>query len=222
MGAGRRLDQTAARLGREAFHGVPVEGFAEAGRRQLAALLRSGLDPDARVVDLGCGCLRGGYWVIHFLDPGCYCGIEPHAGRLDIGLRHILEPGVLAAKRPRFDTNPSFDTSVFGERFDFFLARSIWTHASKRMIEAMLEAFGRDGARDAVFLTSYLPADDHRTDYPGSAWVGTSHESQTPGCICHSFAWITAACERRGLTAVELPDERFGGQVWIEIRRAGP
>ena len=221
MGAGRRLDQIAARLGRETFLGVPVERFAAGGREQLIALLRAGLDPDSKVADLGCGCLRGGYWLIHFLDPGCYCGIEPHAGRLEVGLREILEPAVLAGKRPRFDANPSFDTSVFGERFDFFLARSIWTHAPKRQIEAMLDNFVRDGAGGARFLTSYLPADDG-TDYAGDAWVGTSHESAAAGCIRHAFSWIASACDRRGLAAVELPGRRFNGQVWIDIRRAAP
>src|SRR5260370_4441623 len=59
------------------FLGVPVETFAEAGRRQLEALLEEGLRPESRVLDIGCGCLRAAYWLIHYLHPRCYCGIAP-------------------------------------------------------------------------------------------------------------------------------------------------
>ena len=86
-----------------------------------------------------CGCLRAGYWLIHFLDPGCYCGIEPHRQRVELGLTYLLEPGLAETKRPRFDRNPHFDSSVFGEKFDFFLARAIWTHAAKPQIYYALE-----------------------------------------------------------------------------------
>ncbi|HEV7798776.1 MAG TPA: class I SAM-dependent methyltransferase, partial [Pyrinomonadaceae bacterium] len=138
------LQKRAELLGEKAFLGVPVQGFAKGGRELLTYLLNAGLNPDSRVVDIGCGVLRGGYWLIHFLNPNCYCGIEPHEGRLEMGVHTILEPEVLAAKRPRFDTNPRFDTSVFGEKFDFFLAYSVWTHAAKPQIEAMLDSFLRD------------------------------------------------------------------------------
>ena len=92
------------------------------------------------------------------MDPGCYCGIEPHEGRLEIGIHSILEPEILEVKSPRFDTNPRFDTSVFGEKFDFFLAYSVWTHASKLEIQSILDSFLHDSKEDGVFLTSYLPA----------------------------------------------------------------
>ena len=58
-----------------------------------------------------------------------------------MGINAFLDSETLAAKRPRFGTNPHFDTSVFGEKFDFFLAYSIWTHASKGQIQAMLDSF---------------------------------------------------------------------------------
>lgn len=137
------------------FPGFPSADFEKAGREQLSYLLLAGLNPDSRLVDVGCGVLRPGYWLIHFLDSGCYFGIEPHKGRLEMGVNIILEPEVLKAKRPRFDTNPHFDTSVFGEKFDFFLAYSIWTHASKRQIQTMLDSFLRDSTEGGIFLTSY-------------------------------------------------------------------
>ena len=217
-----RLQAKAEVLGERTFLGVPVRDFEKGGRELLVYLLNAGLNPDSKLVDIGCGVLRGGYWLIHFLDPGCYCGIEPHTGRLEMGTGTILEPEVLAAKRPRFDTNPRFDTSVFGETFDFFLAYSVWTHASKPQIETMLDAFLRDASPSGVFLTSYFPAGWWRPDYRGDAWYGTSHESDVPGCIHHDRRWIRSACERRGLTVRELGRDETYRQTWLAITRRAP
>lgn len=214
-----KLQKKAEILGEKKFLGVPILDFERGGREQLTYLLTSGLNPDSKVVDLGCGVLRGGYWLIHFLDPACYCGIEPHRERLEMGIRTILEPESVAAKRPRFDNNPYFDTSVFGEKFDFFLAYSIWTHASKLQIQAMLDSFLRDAKDDGVFVTSYLPASWRHPDYQGDQWHGTSHESDVPGCIYHSLRWIKAECGHRGLIARELGQDKTHGQFWLEIKR---
>ena len=213
------VQQKAEMLGEKVFLGVPVKDFEKGGREFFIYLLNAGLYPDSKVVDIGCGVLRGAYWLIHFLAPGCYFGIEPHLGRLEMGTRTILEPETLESKRPRFDTNPHFDTSVFGEKFDYFVAYSIWTHASKPQLRTMLNAFLRDSNDGGVFLTSYLPAGWRRPDYKGDGWFGTSHESDVPGCIAHSRRWIEGECDRRGLTMRELGRDKTYGQTWIEITR---
>jgi hypothetical protein len=216
------LQQRFAALAKDRFLGVPVEDFEAAGREQLDYLRKAGLSPGSKLVDLGCGVLRAGYWIIRFLDPGCYCGIEPHQGRLQTGIQGILDPETVELKRPRFHTNPNFDTSVFGEQFDFFLAYSVWTHASKSQIQIMLDAFLRDSTDHGIFLATYLPAGFWRgRDYLGETWYGTSHESDLPGCIHHSFTWIKVECERRGLTPLNLGRDGTHGQVWLQIKRSG-
>ncbi len=199
------------------FLGVPVETFEDGGRRQFIALLREGLCPESNVLDMGCGCLRTAYWLIHFLDPGCYHGIEPARRRVEHGLRHLITPELLAAKQPRFDFNPRFDSSIFAIKFDYFLAGSIWTHASKWQIEATLDAFLRDSIPTSVFLASYLPALTLDDDYQGDCWVGTSHESDVPGIVRHSLPWIAERCQKRGLRVQEVPDEAFDAQYWLRI-----
>ena len=74
-----KLQDRAERLAQDMFLGGPVETFEAIGRLQLITLLRCGLYPDSRVLDLGCGSLRGGYWLVHFLRPERYFGIEPNA-----------------------------------------------------------------------------------------------------------------------------------------------
>jgi hypothetical protein len=226
-------------MSRLGFLGVPVETFEQAGREQLVALLQAGLNPESNVLEFGCGCLRIAYWLVRFLDPGCYHGIEPARSRIDAGLEYLFPADLVRAKAPRFDCNADFDSSVFATRFDFFLARSIWTHASKPQIEAMLESFVRDSTLSGVFLTSYLPtrSSDERYQaflsarfpapegdedgYAGDHWVGTSHESSTPGVVQHSLRWIVAQCARRGLGVGELPGIDCDSQVWLRIERDG-
>ena len=209
--------RAAEMMARHGFLGVPVETFEDAGRRQFVALLGEGLCPESKVLDIGCGCLRTAYWLIRFLDPGCYHGIEPAHSRVEYGLQHLFSPQLLAAKQPRFDFNPHFDSSVFATRFDYFLAGSIWTHASKRQIEATLESFLRDSSPTGVFLPSYLPALSPNEDYQGDRWVGTSHESDTPGVIRHALPWIAEQCQKRGLRVKEIPGDAFDGQYWLRI-----
>jgi hypothetical protein len=206
-------------MSRHGFLGVPVETFEQGGRGRLIALLKEGLNPESKVLDIGCGCLRVACWLIRFLDPGCYFGIEPARQRVEYGLRYLFTPEDLRLKQPRFDFNPDFDSSVFGASFDFFLATSIWTHASKRQVEATLDSFVRDSTSTAIFLASYLPAQSSDDDYLGDRWVGTSHESETPGVIRHSLAWIELQCQRRGLTAREQPGLDCDSQTWLRISR---
>src|SRR5690349_18805349 len=95
------------------FSGGPPQLFESAGRLQLATLVREGLYPYSRLLDIGCGCLRAGYWIIRLLDPGYYYGIEPNRTMLQAGIEQVIGPELQAAKRPSFDTNDRYDFSVF-------------------------------------------------------------------------------------------------------------
>jgi SAM-dependent methyltransferase len=229
--------------------GGPPDHWSLDGRFQLIALLRRGLNPDSHVVDVGCGALRAGYWLIHFLEPGRYHGIDPMKDNVDAARAAILEPGLEAAKQPAFAYNDDFDIGVFGVSPDFVLARSVWSHAPKSQIQALLDSFAAKAAEDALMLSSYLPAMDpndraaarrspvdrllgrraahnrrrysKRPDYNGTEWAGWGPGSDaTDVLIAHSFNWIVTACRERGLAVAESRQDEFGGQVWLEIKRA--
>ena len=202
------------------FLGGPAGRFDSAGREQLAALLEHELTPESTVLDIGCGCLRGGRWIIPLLATGHYCGIEPNREMLERGLRDFLDPGIAELKQPRFDHNDRFDLSVFDETFTHMIARSVWSHAAKPQIETMLDGVAKVGSEKMVFLTSFIEPSRKRRDYQGSEWVGISHESSKAGLVAHSFRWIKTVCAARGLAAELSKRPPLGGQTWIAITRA--
>jgi SAM-dependent methyltransferase len=155
---GESLQRRSERLAETRFLGGPKRDFERVGRHGFQVLLCEGLLPSSHVLDVGCGALRLGYWLLHFLDPGCYFGIEPQQDMLNIGLEQLVEPDVVQRAQARFSANDEFDFSVFGERFDFVIARSIWTHASKPQISQMLSSFAATSEPQGVFLASYYPA----------------------------------------------------------------
>jgi SAM-dependent methyltransferase len=152
------LQEKSERLAETTFLGGPQGHFERVGRLCFEVLLKEGLRPSSRVLDVGCGALRAGYWLMRFLDTGCYFGVEPNREMLRVGLEEIVQPDVLARAGARFAHNDDFDFSVFGERFDFVLARSIWTHTSKAQIRTMLSSFAATAAPEGAFLASYHPA----------------------------------------------------------------
>jgi hypothetical protein len=86
---------------RRGFLGVPTETFAKAGHRQLMALINEGLQPESKVLDIGCGCLRTAYWLVHFLDADGYHGIEPARLRVECGLKYLFTASSCAVSMKR-------------------------------------------------------------------------------------------------------------------------
>jgi len=152
------LQARAERLSETTWLGGPPRVFEAVGRMGFTVLLEQGLRPSSRVLDVGCGALRLGYWLMRFLEPGGYHGIEPQQDMLRVGLEQIVEPEIVERARARFSDNDEFDFSVFDTDFDFVVARSIWSHASKPQISAMLASFAATASPSGIFLTSYKPA----------------------------------------------------------------
>ena len=204
------------------FSGGGYDDFHEAGENQFSTLLHFGLKDSSRVLDIGCGCLRGGRWVIPFLNRNRYFGIEPNKEMLDAGKRIVIGEETLSEKAPTFDTNSEFDFSVFDVIFDYVIARSVWTHSSKEQIEKMLDQFLLHSNEKSIFLTSFLkPRIPIIDDYRGKGWVGKSNESDQPGIARHSLSWIRKACRKRDLrvTRIDDLDLNYRAQVWLKINR---
>jgi SAM-dependent methyltransferase len=194
--------------------------FEIAGRTFFITLLSEGLNPNSKVLDIGCGCLRGGYWLIHFLDKGCYFGIEQNKEMVNAGVKYLLEPGVMKLKEPVFDHNSDFNFAIFKKKFDFFAALSIWTHASKPQIQSMLDGFASTSNDNGVFITTYYPATLFKRDYQGESWIGPGNPLSPRGMVYHSLNWINSECDKRGLIAQEIHEKayKYWNQTWLRIK----
>ncbi len=199
--------------------GCGVYRFEKNGRAQLEALIRNGLNPWDKLLDIGCGAFCGGYWVMHFLDAGGYHGIEPNVDMFTKGKSHILEPSLVELKQPRFHHNDQYDFSVFDTKFDYLFALSIWTHAGKKDIRKMLDGFLQHTNDRARFLTTIKLPDLFHRDYKKDEWVGGSHKSDVAGTVRHSFTWIERVCSELGLTVTRLKGEKFNTQHLVLIEK---
>lgn len=197
------------------FLGGPRNSFSRVGRNQLIVALDAGLTNDCTVLDIGCGCLRGGWWLINYLSPTCYYGIEPNKIMLDSSLNHLLGPKLIAEKLPSFAHNDDFDFSVFGVKFDFVIARSIWSHAPPNQIKIMLENFILNSSDEGCFLASFRETDDFKNQFQGDTWVGRSHHSDVGGMIEYTYKWISGLAVEYDLYVEKLHLDY--GQRWVKF-----
>jgi hypothetical protein len=209
------------------FVGCPVHLFEHTAKDTFCLALMEGMSPAATVLEIGCGCLRTGYWFVQYLNPGRYFGIEPNAKMLDAG-RELILGRLEAEKSPQFSNNEDFDFGVFGRTFDFVIAFSIWSHASKSQIETMLDQFKKTANPEGKFLASWIPPGDEISDrggglqlpdYQGTSWVGRSHKSDQPGMVAHSRSWLTHAVVSRGLSLKFFEGFTTLRQSWLVISR---
>lgn len=141
------------------YNGGPKKDFELVGRDAMKVLLNNGLLPSHRVLDFGCGSLRLGYWLIRFLDPGRYFGLEPIEKGVDIGLKELIGDDLKEFKKPNIRISDDNDMEAFEVGFDFVIARSILTHTCPGMLNEILRKFSSSANQDGVFLASYWRVD---------------------------------------------------------------
>src|SRR5262245_10940275 len=100
----------------------------EVGRLQRDHLVDDRLRPDIRLVDIGCGPLRGGVHFVRYLEPGNYYGLELNPAWLDAGYNTELVRLDLQHRLPRHHllADAQFAVSRFSVRFDVALVHSLF------------------------------------------------------------------------------------------------
>lgn len=146
---GRQLSAEEIAAGR---HRDYVGGlWHEMGVLQLDFLRSQGLEPHHMLLDMGCGALRGGVHFIPFLDPGHYCGVDINPSLVEAGRTELAgnERGA------RLLVSDGFDASAFGERFDFAIAVSLFTHLhANHIVRCLVEV--RKVLRGTFYATFFI------------------------------------------------------------------
>lgn len=131
--------------------------WEELGSLQFDFLRSQGLRPEHRLLDFGCGTLRGGRHFIAYLDAGLYTGLDISPAALAYG-RELVEREGLSAKAPKLVLGLGQDlrfVELAGARFDVVLAQSVFTHLPPELIAEAFAHLRTVMAPDARFYFTY-------------------------------------------------------------------
>jgi hypothetical protein len=155
------------------------------GRLQFDFMLSQGLVPSFRLIDLGCGCLRGGVHFVRYLDVNNYFGLDSNQSLLDAGYDIELATAGLQAKiaRENLICSDDFNLQSVEGGFDFAIAQSLFTHLPVNSIRLCLvrlaEKLKTGGALYATFFEApeSLPYGEALVHDPGGV---TTFDAKDP------------------------------------------
>jgi SAM-dependent methyltransferase len=144
-------------------HRAAVGGmFDEIGRLQLEFLKSQGLAPGDRLLDVGCGCLRGGIHFVGYLDRGKYYGVDLSGELIRAGLEVELPRAGLRGRlaADHLLVNGDFEAWRFGATFDVAWAQSVFTHLPGDVIRKCLTEVARCVRPGGRFFATFFESGD--------------------------------------------------------------
>ncbi|MEO7677468.1 MAG: class I SAM-dependent methyltransferase [Verrucomicrobiota bacterium] len=117
---------------------------------QINFLKQAGLLPGHRLMDIGCGTLRGGTPLIEYLDAGNYCGLEARENVLAEAKLELRDSG-LERKRPTLVHSPRLAEINLGKSFDYIWAFSVLIHMNDQILDQCLQLAGKHLSAEGRF-----------------------------------------------------------------------
>ncbi|MEM1399048.1 MAG: hypothetical protein AAGF58_04170 [Pseudomonadota bacterium] len=124
------------------------------GKRQYHFLVSQGLQHHHKFLDVACGSLRLGQFLIPMLDEGNYFGLEPEQELVLKGIEFECLFDVIEVKKPKFEYNYSFDVN-FCEYYDFAMAQSLFTHLNIEDIDRCFSSLSHLAAQGSRFFFTF-------------------------------------------------------------------
>lgn len=175
------------------------------GELQHTYLLRHGLRPEHRLLDIGCGNMRAGWRLMQYLDPGNYYGVD-------------ISPDILIAAQDtvcRFDLRDRLPyLTVIGDlklrflpdgHFDVVIAHSVFSHTPISVIGEALAHVGRVLKPSGFFDFTYFEADGPARNFLREDFYYPTQQ-------------ILDLVRSHGLTAEKMQDWDYA-QAKIRVRR---
>ncbi|ROO89659.1 methyltransferase family protein [Actinocorallia herbida] len=163
------------------------------GALQFDYLLRHGLRPGHRLLEIGCGNLRAGWRFIEYLDEGNYHGIDISPDIL-FAAQKVLAGQGLQSKVPHLTPVCGLDFAFLPTGyFDVVHAHSVFSHSPLPVIDECLAHVGRILAPGGFF------------DFTFDRTTGPEHQVLRED-FYYRTETLTALARRHGLDAVFMHD----------------
>jgi len=153
-------DDVAHKTARGAVGTPDPEAWLELGERQFRYLVEHGLEPDHRMLEIGCGNLRAGWRFIKYLGVAAYTGVDISPEILIAAQETLVERGV-QAKRPYLLLVDDMSFAALPDaHFDVVHAHSVFSHSPVEVVEAALAGVRRVVKADGFFDLTYNESGD--------------------------------------------------------------
>jgi cyclopropane fatty-acyl-phospholipid synthase-like methyltransferase len=129
----------------------------EIGELQFDFMVAQGLKPHHKLLDIGCGCLRGGVHFIRYLDEGNYYGVDKDPDLLKAGMSEAKMAG-LGYRLFYLELDSKFRFNQLNADFDFAIAQSLFTHLNLNEILLCLINLEKVISDKGKFYATYFRA----------------------------------------------------------------
>jgi cyclopropane fatty-acyl-phospholipid synthase-like methyltransferase len=150
-------------------------------------LLKAGLKPHHKLLDFGCGTLRGGIPLINYLDAGNYIGLDVRTETLKEACLEIEESG-LDIKRPTIIHchNPSIIS--FSDGVSFIWAFSVLIHLSDEKLDQFLEFASRSLSPAGIIYANVFFGNRPDGKWRNFSLVRRTHDFYKSRCYDYGLA----------------------------------
>jgi len=155
-------------------------------RFQSEFLISHGLLPEHRLLDVGCGTLRGGIPLIDYLEPEHYTGIEARREVLEEGRAELAEAG-LEHKRPHLIHAADPAQVDLDASFDIAWAFSVLVHMTDDIADACLALVARTLREDGSFYANVSLGDAPEREWQGFPVVSRPLDFYARGAARHGL-----------------------------------
>ena len=195
----------------------PENLYDEMGGLQFTILFELGLREDHTLLDIGCGSLRAGRLFIPYLKPNKYFGVEPNQELVLEGLDHEVGRDLVNIKNPLFfhvdNFNFHFNGHAPSDGFDYLLAQSIFTHATRTQIAQCMHNAGAVMHKWSIFVATYFNATRRDGEDDPVEWT-------YPSVVKYPYLFMKDAANKVGLSMDIMIDTPHPvGQTWILLRK---
>jgi SAM-dependent methyltransferase len=152
------------------------------GALQFDYLVSQGLEPQHRLLDVGCGAMRGGIHFAAYLEPAHYFGIDVNGDLLEAARRVEIPAAGLAGRMPPENLRASerFE-APFDVAFDYALAVSLFTHLPLNHVRLCLYQIAQVMRPGGRFFATFFPvAEDSPYDVRQRHVVATTQAERDP------------------------------------------